>query len=223
MSLHPSVCADAAVAASQNVQVLDFFFVGATNGAAGVTLSLIPAQAVAQSRVLLAVGGSATVGSAQPSAATVEALIKRPNGNSLSATEENIKTGLKAFLDEVEVAADGAECITFAIGGLNARDVVCAELMVTSNGAGASAKDPLALAQTAAVVRIPEPVKLVNGKLAKDAAGTVAADLDTDKLIAVGGELNGSCSTVAGCFTLPELDTLSLANASVRLRLTVRN
>lgn len=220
MSIHPLVCADASVAASQNVQVLEFFFTGAANGANGVILSLIAAQSSAQHRVHLAVGGSAAVTSAQPTAAVVEALIKRPNGNTLSATEENIKTGVKALLDEVEVAADAAECVVFAVGGLNAHDVLAAELVVTS---GAVA-DALVLAQTASAVRIPEPVKLVSGKLAKDAAATVAADLDTDKLILVGGELNGSCSTAVGCFTVVELDKLALSAAnSVKLRLTVRN
>lgn len=218
MSLHPSVCADAAVAASQNVQVLDFFFAGAANSTAGVILSLIPAQAVAQARVHLAVGGSATVGSATPSAAAVEALIKRPNGNSLSATEENIKTGVLALLGEIEAAADGAECVAFAIGGLNARDVLCAELIVTSG----AVQDTFTAAQNGPLVRIPEPVALVSGKLKKaDGSG---ADLDTDKLIAVGGELNGSCSTVVGCFTVTTVAKLALSSANtVRLRLSVRN
>jgi hypothetical protein len=218
MSIHPLVCADASVAASQNVQVLEFFFTGAANGANGVILSLIGAQSSAQHRVHLAVGGSAAVTSATPSAAAVEALIKRPNGNSLSATEENIKTGVLALLGEVEVAADGAECVAFAIGGLNAREVIAAELVVSS---GAVA-DALVLAQTASAVRIPEPVALVSGKLKKaDGSG---ADLDTDKLVLVGGELNGSCSTAVGCFAVAELDKLALSSAnSVKLRLTVRN
>ena len=223
MSLHPSVCADAAVAASQNVQILEFFFDGSTNGAAGVILPLIAAQAVASARVHLAIGGSATKGSAQPSLAAVEALIKRPNGNSLSATEENIKTGVKALLDDVAVAADGAACIAFALGGLNARDVVAAELMFTSNGADAFAKDTLSLAQTSAVVRIPEPVALVSGRLKRSATDVTGATLGTDKLVAVGGELNGSCSTVVGVFVLPELTTLPVAGSTLRLRLTVRN
>lgn len=218
MSIHPLVCADAGVAASQNVQVLEFFFVGAANGLNGAILSLIGAQSSASARVHLAVGGSAAVTSATPSAAAVEALIKRPNGNSLSATEENIKTGVLALLGEIEVAADGAECVAFAIGGLNARDVVSAELVVTSG----AVQDSLVLAQVAAVVRIPEPVALVGGKLKKaDGSG---ADLDTDKMIAVGGELNGSCSTVVGCFTVVESDKLALSSAnSVKLRLAVRN
>jgi hypothetical protein len=218
MSIHPLVCADASVAASQNVQVLEFFFTGAANGANGVILSLIGAQSSAQHRVHLAVGGSAAVTSATPSAAAVEALIKRPNGNSLSATEENIKTGVLALLGEVEVAADGAECVAFAIGGLNAREVIAAELVVSS---GAVA-DALVLAQTASAVRIPEPVALVSGKLKKaDGSG---ADLDTDKLVLVGGELNGSCSSAVGCFTVPTVAKLALSSAnSVKLRLTVRN
>jgi hypothetical protein len=218
MSLHPMVCADASVAASQNAQVLEFFFVGAAPGANGAILSLIAAQSGAQHRVHLAVGGSAAVTAATPSAAVVEALIKRPNGNSLSATEENIKTGVLALLGEVEVAADGAECVAFAIGGLNARDVIAAELVVSSG----AVQDSLVLAQTASAVRIPEPVALVSGKLKKaDGSG---ADLDTDKLVLVGGELNGSCSTAVGCFTVAESDKLALSAANtVKLRLTVRN
>lgn len=219
MSLHPSVCADAAVAASQNAQVLEFFFVGPTGGVAanGSILALIPAQAVAQARVHLAIG-SGNSSTATPSAAAVEALIKRPNGNSLSATEENIKTGVLALLGEVEALADGADAVAFAIGGLNARDVLSAELVVTS---GAVA-DAAVFAQTASLVRIPEPVALVNGKLKK--ADGSAADLDTDKLIAVGGELNGSCSTVVGCFKIAEADKLSVdANNTLKLRVTVRN
>ena len=220
MSLHPLVCADAAVAASQNVQVLEFFFTGAAPGANGAILSLVPAQAGAQHRVHLGIGGTSSVGDATPLAPAVEALIKRPNGNSLSATEENIKTGVAALLGEVEPLADGAECVAFAVGGLNARDVVSAELVVTSG----AVQDCLGVAQAAALVRIPEPVKLVSGKLAKDAAATVAADLDTDKLIAVGGELNGSCSTVVGCFTIITAAKLALTSANtVKLRLTVRN
>lgn len=219
MSLHPSVCADAAVAASQNVQVLEFCFTGPAGGVAtdGSILSLIPAQAVAQARVHLAVG-SGTCATATPSAAAVEALIKRPNGNSLSATEENIKTGVLALLGEVEALADGADAVAFAIGGLNARDVVCAELVVTS---GATA-DAAVFAQTASVVRIPEPVALVGGKLKK--ANGSGADLDTDKMVAVGGELNGSCSTVVGCFKVLEADKLNIgADNTLILRLSVRN
>lgn len=218
MSLHPSVCADAAVAASQNVQVLEFCFQGAAPGADGAILSLIPAQAVAQARVHLAIGGSATVSQATPTAAAVEALIKRPNGNSLSAAEENIKTGVSALLSEIEVLADGADAVAFAIGGLNARDVVCAELVVTSG----SVQDTLTLAQTAAVVRIPEPVALVSGKLKK--ANGSGADLDTDKMVAVGGELNGSCSTVVGCMKVDTAAKLAVSPSNtVKLRLHVRN
>ena len=218
MSIHPLVCADASVAASQNVQTLEFCLVGAAPGANGAILALIPAQAVAQHRVHVAVGGSAAVSSATPSAAVVEALIKRPNGNSLSATEENIKTGVAALLGEVELLADGAECIAFAIGGLNARDVVCAELQVTSG----AVQDTLTLIQASAVVRIPEPVALVTGKLKK--ADGSAAHLGTDKMIAVGGEQNGSCSTVIGCFTLATAAKLALSSANtVKLRLHVRN
>jgi len=218
MSIHPMVCADAGVAASQNVQVLEFFFVGAANGANGVILSLIGAQSSASARVHLAVGGSAAVTSAVPSAAVVEALIKRPNGNSLSAAEELIKTGVSALLSEVEVAADGAECVAFAVGGLNARDVVCAELIVSSG----AVQDTFTAAQNGPLVRIPEPVALVSGKLKKaDGSG---ADLDTDKLIAVGGELNGSGSTVVGCFAVATVAKLALSSANtLRLRLTVRN
>lgn len=217
MSLHPLVCADAALAASQNVQVVELLFVGEAVGTNGVKLKLIPAQSVAQARVHLAVGAGDLTG-AKPTAAEVEALIKRPNGNSLSATEENIKTGLKALLDEVEVAADNAECIAFAVGGLNACEFVAAELIVT----GGDTQDALVLAQTAAAVRIPEPVTLTAGKLAK--AGGSGADLDTDKVVLVGGQTNGSACTVAGCFKVIESDKLVLSAANtVKLRLHIKN
>lgn len=217
MSLHPMVCADAAVAASQNVQVLEFFFVGASLAANGSILSLIAAQSSAQARVHLAVGNG-TCATATPSAAAVEALIKRPNGNSLSASEENIKTGVLALLGEVEALADGAEAVAFAIGGLNAREVLAAELVVT----GGAVQDALVLAQVSPAVRIPEPVALNGGKLKK--ADGSAADLDTDKLILVGGEINGSCGSAVGCFTVPTAAKLALSAAnSVKLRLTVRN
>lgn len=218
MAIHPLVCADASLAASQNVQVVELFFTGAAPGTNGVMLSLVAAQSSASHRVHLAVGGSAAVTSATPSAAAVEALIKRPNGNSLSATEENIKTGVLALLGEVELLADGAEAVAFAIGGLNAREVVAAELQITSG----AVQDCFALSQVGPSVRIPEPVALVSGKLKKaDGSG---ADLDTDKLILVGGELNGSSSTAVGCFTVPAAAKLALTSANnVRLRLHVRN
>lgn len=219
MSLHPVVCADSALAESQNLQVVELVFVGSTVGTNGVKLSLIPAQSIAQHRVHLALGQGSFV-DAQPTAAAVEALIRRPNGNSLSATEENIKAGLKSFLDEIETITGANEAVVFAVGGLNVSDLVCAELIVSSG----AVEQTLTLSQNAAAVRIPEPVKLVGGKLAKDVAGTVAADLDTDKVILVGGQLNGSACTVAGCFVLPAAARLALSAANtVKLRLCVQN
>lgn len=219
MSLHPVVCADSALAESQNLQVVELVFVGAAVGANGVKLNLIPAQSLAQHRVHLALG-QGTFADAKPTEAAVEALIKRPNGNSLSATEENIKAGLKSFLDEIESITGANEAVVFAVGGLNVSDIVCAELIVSSG----AVEQTLTLAQNTPAVRIPEPVKLVSGKLAKDAAGTVAADLDTDKVLLVGGQLNGSACTVAGCFVLPAAARLALSAANtVKLRLCVQN
>lgn len=217
MAIHPLVCADAGLAASQNVQVVEFFLQGATVGTNGVKLALLANQSSASNRVHLAIGNG-DCSDAKPTAAAVEALIKRPNGNSLSAQEELIKTGLKTFLDEIEPAADGAECIAFAVGGLNVSEIVAAEFVVSTG----TVEQSMLLVQAAAAVRIPEPVTLAAGnKLAK--AGGTGVDLDTDKVILVGGLNNGSSCTVAGCFTLPEADRLAQAASIVKLRLYVKN
>jgi hypothetical protein len=218
MSLHPLVCADAALAASQNVQVIELHFEGAAVGTNGVILKLVAAQSVAQHRVHLAVGNGSR-DDAKPSAAAVEALIKRPNGNLLSAVEQSIKTGVEKYLGEIQDKdADGNKGIAFAVGGLNVRDVALVELVV---GAGAT-KPALVLStslSSAGVVveRIPDACEITAGALKKNDGAALA--LATSSLVLVGGAVNGSCATVLGAFAIPTALDLEVA---VGKRITLR-
>ena len=217
MSIHPLVCADAALAASQNVQVVELHFEGAALGANGTILQLVSAQRSASARAHLAVGNG-TSATATPSSAAVEALIKRPNGNSLSATEVSIRTGVLSYLGDV-AALSGAnsKSVAFAIGGLNVRDVQHVELIV---GTG-STKLASRISNSDAAARIPEPVDLVvsgSKSYLKKADGSAATPA-TDTVVLVGGSVNGSASTLMCVFTVPAAADFELAAGK---RLTVR-
>ena len=162
MSINPLVCPDAGLAASQDSVTIELNFAGeAVSAAAGNTLALIPAQASASARVHLGIAGASGKGDAVLGAAAVKALIKRPNGNSLSAQEELIATGVEAAINQVENLADGADSVVFALGGLNVSEVIAAELSITSG----AVQDTLTLVQAGPAQRIPEPVVLTGGQL----------------------------------------------------------
>lgn len=213
MAVHPLVCADAGLAASQNVQVVELHFEGAAVAANGTILSLISAQSSASARAHLAVGNGTGV-DAKPSEAAVEALIKRPNGNSLSAVEQNIKTGVRTYLGELQDKdGDGNKSIAFAVGGLNARSVVLAELVIGTGTVLASV-----LTVSAPAERIPDACELVGSAL-KKADGNALA-LATSSLVSVGGAVNGSACTIMGAFTVPTAANLEIAaDKRVTLRL----
>jgi hypothetical protein len=217
MSINPLVCPDAGLAASQDSVTIELSFVGASLAANGSILALVPAQASAGARVHLAVGNGNN-STAQPSAAAVQALIKRPNGGSLSAQEQLIATGVKAALDQIEALADGADAVAFALGGLSVSEVIAAELSITSG----AVQDTLTLVQAGPAQRIPEPVALSGSELVT-ADGT-AFDLDADKIAIVGGLEPGSCSTVVGCIKVPVAAKLALAaGVTVKLKLHVKH
>lgn len=217
MSINPLVCPDAGLAASQDSVTIELSFVGASLAANGSILALVPAQASAGARVHLAVGNGNN-STAKPSAAAVQALIKRPNGGSLSAQEQLIATGVKAALDQIEALADGADAVAFALGGLNVSEVIAAELSITSG----AVQDTLTLVQAGPALRIPEPVALSGGELVTG-DGT-AFDLDADKIAVVGGLEPGSCSTVVGCINVPVAAKLALAaGVTVKLKLHVKH
>lgn len=213
MAVHPLVCADAGLAASQNLQVVELHFEGAAVAANGTILSLISAQSSASARAHLAVGNGTGV-DAKPSEAAVEALIKRPNGNSLSAVEQNIKTGVRTYLGELQDKdGDGNKSIAFAVGGLNARSVVLAELVIGTGTVLASV-----LTVSAPAERIPDACELVGSAL-KKADGNALA-LATSSLVSVGGAVNGSACTIMGAFTVPTAANLEIAaDKRVTLRL----
>lgn len=217
MSINPLVCPDAGLAASQDSVTIELSFVGASLATNGSILALVPAQASAGARVHLAVGNGDN-STAKPSAAAVQALIKRPNGGSLSAQEELIATGVKAALDQIEALADGADAVAFALGGLNVSEVIAAELSITSG----AVQDTLTLVQAGPAQRIPEPVTLSGSELVTG-DGT-ALDLDADKIAIVGGLQPGSCSTVVGCVKVPVAAKLALAaGVTVKLKLHVKH
>lgn len=218
MAVHPLVCADAGLAASQNLQVVELHFEGATVLATGSILPLVAAQQSASARAHLAVGNGDN-STATPTAAAVEALIKRPNGNSLSATEQNIKTGVATYLSQVQDKdVNGNKSLAFAVGGLNARDVVCAELIVGAGSAAPALVLSVSKSDANVVVeRIPDACELVGSAL-KKADGTALA-LATSSLVAVGGAVNGSASTIMGAFTVPTAAALEIAAGK---RLTLR-
>ena len=217
MSINPLVCPDAGLAASQDAVTIELSFVGASLATNGSILALVPAQASAGARVHLAVGNGTNV-TAKPAAAAVEALIKRPNGGSLSAQEQLIATGVKAALDQIEALNDGADAVAFALGGLNVSEVIAAELSITSG----AVQDTLTLVQAGPAQRVPEPVALTGGELTM-ADGT-AFDLDADKIAVVGGLEPGSCSTVVGCIKVPVAAKLALAaGTTVKLKLHVKH
>ena len=217
MSINPLVCPDAGLAASQDSVTIELSFVGASLAANGSILALVPAQASAGARVHLAVGNGNN-STAKPSAAAVQALIKRPNGGSLSAQEQLIATGVKAALDQIEALADGADAVAFALGGLNVSEVIAAELSITSG----AVQDTLTLVQAGPALRIPEPVTLSGSELVTG-DGT-AFDLDADKIAVVGGLEPGSCSTVVGCINVPVAAKLALAaGVTVKLKLHVKH
>jgi len=217
MSINPLVCPDAGLAASQDSVTIELSFVGATLATNGNILALVPAQASAGARVHLAVGNGNN-STAKPSSAAVQALIKRPNGGSLSAQEQLITTGVKAALDQIEALADGADAVAFALGGLHVSEENAAELAITSG----AVQDTLTLVQAGPAQRIPEPVALSGSELVT-ADGT-AFDLDADKIAIVGGLEPGSCSTVVGCIKVPVAAKLALAaGVTVKLKLHVKH
>ena len=223
MSINPLVCPDAGLAASQDSVTIELSFVGASLAANGSILALVPAQASAGARVHLAVGNGDN-STAKPTAAAVQALIKRPNGGSLSAQEQLIATGVKAALDQIEALADGADAVAFALGGLNVSEVIAAELSITSG----STQDTLTLVQAGPALRIPEPVVLSQAEDATKnnfiTGDSSAFDLDADKIAIVGGLEPGSCATVVGCINVPVAAKLDLdANVTVKLKLHVKH
>jgi len=219
MAINPLVCADGGLAEALNSSVVELSFEGKDNTANGATLDLIPAQASAGARVHLGIAGASGNTAAVLDAAAVKALIKRPNGNSLSAQEENIAKGVENAIKQVETLVDTQAAVVFALGGLNARDVVKAELVISSG----STKPALELVTPKPSVRIPEPVELdASNELKK--AGGAAVDLPTDLIIAVGGQEPGSSSTIVGCFVVPAISELVLAaGVTVKLKLHVKH
>lgn len=213
MAIHPLVCADAGLAASQNVQVVELHFEGAAIAANGTILSLVATQSSASARAHLAVGNGTGV-DAKPSEAAVEALIKRPNGNSLSATEQNIKTGVRTYLGELQDKdGDGNKSIAFAVGGLNARSVVLAELVIGTGSAVVAS----VLTVPGPTESIPDACELVGSQFKKVDGNPLT--LAGTSLVSVGGAVNGSACTIMGAFTVP---TAANFEVSAGKRVTLR-
>ena len=218
MSINPLVCADGGLAEALNSSVVELSFEGKDNTANGATLALIPAQKSASARVHLGIAGATGNTAAVLGAAAVEALIKRPNGSSLSAQEKDIAKGVENAIKQVETLVDTQAAVVFALGGLNARDVVKAELLISSG----STKPALELVTSKPSVRIPEPVELDANDELKKASGA-AVDLPADLIIAVGGQEPGSSSTIVGCFVVPDASELVIAaGVTVKLKLHVK-
>lgn len=228
------VLSNTGVAASQNLQRYEFFFVPtgalATNGS---VLPLARAQAAAAGMAFLCVGNG-DLSTAKITAAQMSVLTGKDIAEPFiapfapkSAELAKVATGLKAFTDEIEALdGSGTENIVFCVGGIEMKDIVCVmldQIKPSLDTAGTG------LARYAS--SRPNPVKLYEGvitgdtgsdptvlgsnsKLVKAVAGT-EVDLDTDKCI-----FSPRWKFVAGCFTTGSDAELVLAANDV-LRLTV--
>jgi hypothetical protein len=217
--------ANSGVAASQNLMTYEFHF--APTGALDTNGSVIPlarAQAAAASHAYLCVGlgdlSTAKITAAQMSVLTGKDIaepVVLPFAPK-SAELAKVATGLKAFTDEIEANADGAQSVVFCVGGIEMKDVV-AVTVFQNRESGPAAGVNFASARV-------NPVKLYEGvvtgdtgsdptvlgsnnKLVKAVAGT-EVDLDTDGCV-----FSPRWKFVAGCFTVGESDNLVLAAGQV--------
>ena len=216
-----AVLSTSGVVTSQNLVAYEFHFAPtealATNGS---IIPLARAQAAAAAYAYLAVGlgdlSTAKITAAQMTVLTGKDISEpvvfpfAPKASELA----KVATGLKAFTDEIEANADGAQSVVFCVGGIEMKDVVSVTISQNRESGPAAGVN----FNSARV----NPVKLfegvitgdtgtdpsvlgANGKLVKAVAGT-EVDLDTDGVI-----FSPRWKIVAGCFTVGESDNLVLA------------
>jgi hypothetical protein len=123
----------------------------------------------------------------------------------LSSDLVTVASGLKSYLDEIEAAADAADCIGFCLGGVRFSDVVAVTLQQMTE-AGPVAGKVINVARNVSTRLYTQGTSPVgsNGKLLKAAATEV--DFDTDTLIA-----SPEWNLIAGSFAVAESDNLVLA------------
>lgn len=140
-----NVFPDAGVAQSQQSKVLEFWFVAS---AAGTKHALVQVQQTAAPRVYLMTGTGA-VSMLSSEAAAIVALTS-PTGyvpqsqnviysdGSVTTLPSELQSSLVSYFAAIPAAADGASCIAFAIGGIDAATIICAELDVMPQSAAAT-------------------------------------------------------------------------------------
>ena len=140
-----NVMPDAGVAQSQQSKVLEFWFVAA---AAGTKHALVQVQQTAAPRVYLMTGTGA-VSMLSSEAAAIVALTS-PSGyvpqsqnviysdGSVTTLPSELQSSLVSYFAAIPAAAPGIGCVAFAIGGIDAATIVCAELDIMAQGSASA-------------------------------------------------------------------------------------
>lgn len=197
----PRVFSHSGVSESQNWAEVEFHF---TASAAGTKHALIAKQAAADQKVYFMTGD----GSIDMTAAQAQAIARHPDGRSLSTDESELATGLVTYFTNIPAAADGAFCHAFAIGGLNASDILSAEIISCSQGTSAK-NDAHRLVNFSAAVKLSGVSLNGSNALLKD-DGSTAIAAGTDTLVCCNGVVFGAIKSPDVLDTLASGDLVTL-------------
>lgn len=129
----------------------------------------------------------------------------------LGTARANLKTGLKTYMTNIPAAADGAEALAFAFGGVNHEDILSVEIEWTTEGT--TAANPSTVLKRFDAVVIDEVALDGSNQLLKN-DGSTAIAYGTDTLVAF-----PKYQVLFGAFTSP--DVLDVPAADVPVKITM--
>jgi hypothetical protein len=225
MSFHPLVGIDSGLVATQNYQVLELLLTGAAPGTTGAQQPLSAVQGSASPKVFVAFGGTSdsTAVATAFTSAKAQALVQAPNYSAINSqtllgqTYANLAVGVRTYVISVAAAADAARCIVFAVGGINAADILEAELSWETNTA-TGAQATRRITQRGPSLNLGDTVA-INGS-------SQLLQLDGSTAVTIANSLVSVKGVILGSFALADADTagmLPTASAPMNLKLKLRN
>jgi hypothetical protein len=219
MSFHPLVGIDSGLVATQNYQVLELLLTGAAPGTTGAQQPLSAVQGSASPKVFVAFGGTSdsTAVATAFTSAKAQALVQAPNYSAINSqtllgqTYANLAVGVRTYVISVAAAADAARCIVFAVGGINAADILEAELSWETNTA-TGAQATRRITQRGPSLNLGDTVAILQ--------------LDGSTAVTIANSLVSVKGVILGSFALADADTagmLPTASAPMNLKLKLRN
>ena len=197
---------DPAMAQSQDFSTIELHLV---SKAAGTKHTVDEKQASAEDRVYVMIGN----GTVDMTSAEANKLVEDELARDLDTDRTNLSTGMVTYFTNIPAAADDADAIAFAFGGIKATDIIEVEYEFETAGTAAANQSMKLRRRTSQVIRD----IVLDGSTLQLQDGTTDLVYGTHQLVHCPNQ-----QVIFGNLTLPDVADVPAADLNVVIRLKVK-